>query len=221
MAWGWPKGLFLSPKREHVVSTCWLTRAGYTQDTDGCERYFSFEVFVNHGGLKKALWRQDRVLFELLSYMERRHFIPKAFLAESLIWALVTLHGRLLSMSCVSRVSYGINVADRAGKTRSKPVCKAVYWRTYRFSYQVPLSMGFSRQEYWSGLTYPSPGDLPNPGIEPRSPALQADSLPTESPGKESRAPKNWCFWTMVLKTLESPWTARKSKQSILKEIRP
>ena len=45
---------------------------------------------------------------------------------------------------------------------------------------QAPLSMGFSRQEYWSGLSFPSPGDLPDPGTEPRSPALQADSLPTE-----------------------------------------
>ena len=49
---------------------------------------------------------------------------------------------------------------------------------------QAPLSMRFSRQEYWSGLPFPSPGDLPNPGIEPRSPALQADSLPTELWGK-------------------------------------
>ena len=47
-------------------------------------------------------------------------------------------------------------------------------------AYQAPLSMGFSRQEYWSGLPFPSPGDLPNPGIEPRSPALQANSLPAE-----------------------------------------
>ena len=45
---------------------------------------------------------------------------------------------------------------------------------------QAPLSMGFSRQEYWSGLPFPSPGDLPDPGIEPGSPALQADDLPTE-----------------------------------------
>ena len=45
-----------------------------------------------------------------------------------------------------------------------------------------PLSMEFSRQEYWSGLPFPSPGDLPNPGIEPRSAALQADSLPSEPP---------------------------------------
>ena len=44
-------------------------------------------------------------------------------------------------------------------------------------------SMGFSRQEYWSGLPFPSPGDLPNPGIEPRSPVLQADTLPPEPSG--------------------------------------
>ena len=44
-------------------------------------------------------------------------------------------------------------------------------------AHQAPLSMGFSRQEYWSGLPFPSPGDLSNPGIEPRSPALQADAL--------------------------------------------
>ena len=49
---------------------------------------------------------------------------------------------------------------------------------------QAPLSMGFSRQEYWSGLPFPSPGDLPNPGIEPGSPALQADTLSSEPPGK-------------------------------------
>ena len=50
--------------------------------------------------------------------------------------------------------------------------------------YQAPPSMGFSRQEYWSGLSFPSPGDLPNPGIEPRSPAVQAEALPSEPPGK-------------------------------------
>ena len=43
-------------------------------------------------------------------------------------------------------------------------------------AHQIPLSMGFSRQEYWSGLPFPSPGDLSNPGIKPGSPALQADS---------------------------------------------
>ena len=49
---------------------------------------------------------------------------------------------------------------------------------------QAPLSMRFSRQEYWRGLPFPSPGDIPDPGIKLRSPALQADSLPSEPPGK-------------------------------------
>ena len=50
-------------------------------------------------------------------------------------------------------------------------------------AHQTPPSMGFPRQEYWNGLPFPSPGDLPNPGIKPRSPALQADALPSEPPG--------------------------------------
>ena len=53
-------------------------------------------------------------------------------------------------------------------------------------TYQAPPSMGFSRQECWSGLPLPSPGDLPNPGIEPGSPTLQADALLSEPPGKPS-----------------------------------
>ena len=53
--------------------------------------------------------------------------------------------------------------------------------------HQIPLSMGFSRQEYWSGLPCPLPGDLPNPGTKPRSPTFQADSLSAEQQGK----PKN------------------------------
>ena len=51
-------------------------------------------------------------------------------------------------------------------------------------SRQAPLSMGIPRQEYWSGLSFPSQGALPDPGIEPWSPALQEDSLPTELQGK-------------------------------------
>ena len=51
-------------------------------------------------------------------------------------------------------------------------------------AYQVPPSMGFSRQEYWSGLPFPSPGDLSDPGIESGSPAFQADALTSEPPEK-------------------------------------
>ena len=50
-------------------------------------------------------------------------------------------------------------------------------------AHQAPPSMGFSRQEYWSGVPFPSPEDLPNPGIKPGSPALQADTLPSELSG--------------------------------------
>ena len=57
---------------------------------------------------------------------------------------------------------------------------------------QAPPSMGFSRQEYWSGLPFPSPGGLPDPGIELGSPALQADSLPSESPGNPCPSTNEW-----------------------------
>ena len=56
----------------------------------------------------------------------------------------------------------------------------------------APLSTGFSRQEHWSGLPCPPPGDLPNPGIEPRFPALQADSLPAEPQRKSLLSVYNW-----------------------------
>ena len=66
-------------------------------------------------------------------------------------------------------------------KSLSRVRLLATLWTV---AYQAPPSMGFSRQEYWSGLPFPSPGDLPNPGTEPRSPALEADALISEPPGK-------------------------------------
>ena len=54
-------------------------------------------------------------------------------------------------------------------------------------AHKTPLSMGFPRLEYWSGLPFSSPGDLPKPGIEPMSPALRADSLLSEPPGKPQK----------------------------------
>ena len=73
---------------------------------------------------------------------------------------------------------------------------------------KAPLSMEFSRQEYWSGLPVPSPGDLSNPGTEPRSPALQADSLLSEPPGKPAYKDREplimwlpWCVLAWLLPT--------------------
>ena len=62
--------------------------------------------------------------------------------------------------------------------------CVWLFVTPWTVAYQAPPSMEFSRQEYWSGLPFPSPGDPPNPGVEPMSPALQADALPSEPPGK-------------------------------------
>ena len=61
---------------------------------------------------------------------------------------------------------------------------------------QAPLSMGFSRQEYWRGLPSPSPGDLPDPGMEPRYPALQVDALLSELKGLEA------VKWTRPIKAI-------------------
>ena len=70
-------------------------------------------------------------------------------------------------------------------KVKVKSLSRVRLFATPRtVAYQAPLSMGFSRQECWSGLPFPSPGDLPNLGIEPISPSLQADALPSEPPGK-------------------------------------
>ena len=64
--------------------------------------------------------------------------------------------------------------------------CVRLFAVPWTAAHQAPPPMGFSWQEYWSGLSFPSPGDLPNPGIKPRSPALQADALTSEPPGKKN-----------------------------------
>ena len=59
-----------------------------------------------------------------------------------------------------------------------------LFVKPWTVAHQAPLSLGFSRQEYWSGLPFPSPGELPDPGLKPRSPPLQADASTSEPPGK-------------------------------------
>ena len=91
----------------------------------------------------------------------------------------------LLQVSCIAG---GFFTAEPPGKdilfqtlvkvTLLSPV--RLFATRWTGAHQAPLSMGFSRQEYWSGLPFPSPRDLPDPGNEPRSPALQADALPSE-----------------------------------------
>ena len=70
-------------------------------------------------------------------------------------------------------------------RKKSKSLSRIRLFATpWTVAYQASPSLGFSRQEYRRGLPFPSPGDLPDPGIEPRSPTLQADALPYEPPGK-------------------------------------
>ena len=97
-----------------------------------------------------------------------------------------------LSSADLSRLSCKQGSGKEAGKSAKEnqegrhPLVSRVqlFATPWTVADQVPLSMGFSRQEYWSGLPFPSPRDLPHPGIEPGSPTLQADSLPSEPPGK-------------------------------------
>ena len=71
---------------------------------------------------------------------------------------------------------------ETPGKVKSLS-CVQLFATPWTVTHQAPPSMEFSRRGYWSGLPFPSPGDLPDPGIKPRSPALQVDTLPSEPPG--------------------------------------
>ena len=77
---------------------------------------------------------------------------------------------------------------------------------SWTIAHQASPSMGFSRQEYWSGLPLPSPGDLPDPGIKPRSPTPQADALPSEPPGKPARGQVNTTALVLRLTTKFTNW---------------
>ena len=80
------------------------------------------------------------------------------------------------------------------------PLC----WTPWTVACQAPLSMGFSRQEYWNGLPYPYPGNLSNPGIECESPELQANSLSSEPPGKPQGDKNPFPFGCLPLGNSES-----------------
>ena len=103
------------------------------------------------------------------SKREGRYIYPHVHMADTVVQQNLTHHCKATMKS----ESVGHSVVSDS----------ATSWTIAR---QASLSMGFSRQEYWSGLSFPSPGDRPNPGIKPRSPALQADSLTSEPLEKPS-----------------------------------
>ena len=107
-------------------------------------------------------------------------WLPRNLWSEVCSFSLVVV----CSLVAAYRLCFWILVPSDWVKSLSRVRLFATPWTV---AYQAPPSMGFSRQEYWSGLPFPSPGDLPNLGIEPGSPALHADALTSEPPGK----PKN------------------------------
>ena len=105
-----------------------------------------------------------------------------------------TLHPKIPSLeSCETQQSLGTRQGVQVAMCQSLS-CIQLFAVSWTVTCQAPLAMKFSRQEYWSGLSFPSPGDLPDPGIEPRSPpTLQSDSLPSVPPAANS---KPWNFTT-------------------------
>ena len=81
-------------------------------------------------------------------------------------------------------------VSEKKMKVKSFS-CVQLFPTPWTVAYQVPPSMGFSRQEHWSGLPYPSPEDLPHPGIKPGTLALEADALTSELPSKGHDVPNH------------------------------
>ena len=103
-------------------------------------------------------------IFTIFSFTIQKYFIPSFSL---LVLSFLSLHSE----------------SERESESRSVVSDSSRLHGLYRIVHEIE-SMEFSRPESWSGQPFPSPGDLPNPGIKPRSPASQADSLPTEPQGK-------------------------------------
>ena len=115
------------------------------------------------------------------------------FQARILEWVAISFSRRssqprdqscLSSVSCIGRWDLHPQRHLESPYYITKVKVKSDSVSPWAVAHQTPPSMGFFRQEYWSGLPFPSPGDLPDPGIEPGSPALQVDALPSEPPGK-------------------------------------
>ena len=94
---------------------------------------------------------------------------------------LSSINIKLVLMLFIKKVVLLLDLCLERVKSLSHVRLFVISWTV---AHQAPPSMEFSRHEYWSGLPFPSPGDLPDPGIEPRSPTLQADALLSEPPGK-------------------------------------
>ena len=126
-----------------------------------------FQLIHDNNGAKNIQWRKDSLQKVVLGNLER--YILK-------------------NKTKMRTLFYMTHKKEKEVKPLRPVPLFATPWTAAR---QAPLSVGFSRQEDWSGLPFPSPGDLPNPGIELGSPTLQADALPSEPQGKPYNTKKH------------------------------
>ena len=126
---------------------------------------------------------QEKLAFAFLYCYHHYHNLDHGLLGPKLIRHLVgTMVNKYKTKGRGGRSSVTARVRPVNKVVWVCVCCVRLFATPWTVAHQAPLSMEFSRQEYWSGLPSLSPGDLPEPGIEPRSPALQAESLPSEPP---------------------------------------
>ena len=125
-----------------------------------------------------SYWHKDFICFNFV-YLWSHYFL---FSKDNLWICLVFIFPPLFSVHFYLIILFSSRLSIYM-KERFAQSCQ-IFVTPWTVACQVPLSLEFSRQEYWKGLPFPSPGDVPNPEIKPRSSALQADSLPSEPPNE-------------------------------------
>ena len=147
-----------------------------------------------------------------------RHLLVNLYLASS---EVKVAHSCTTLCDSMDYAVHGILQARILVKVKVK-VTQSVWLFAipWTVAHQDPLSIEFSRQEYWSGLQFPSPGDLPDPGIKPGSPALQADSLPSELLewvaipfSRGSSQPRDWTQVSRIAGKFFTSWATREARE--------
>ena len=140
--------------------------------SNGLLKSFPYDIIIVTGDTLIGSWG---IFFLPFSHMSEILFGVSSFewIQSPAKWFSTGLE-LIWSSSCLFQVKVKVKSLSRV----------RLFVTPWTVAYQAPPSMGFSRQEYWSRLPFPSPGDLPDPGIEPWSPAFQADTLTSEPPGK-------------------------------------
>ena len=199
-AWRIPLGRFdygqlrhkeASPIRAYMVSWTWTGyRSKVCHRSQGACPGVRLRMLMGTPGiLHSAAFHSPNFCCSWVYVPGKTPWVPRA------CWGLLSNHlGRLSLLITLTSESEGVSCS----------VLSDFLWPPWTVAHQNPLSMEFSKQEYWSGLPFPSPGDLPDPGIELRSSALQAASLSSEPPGKPLNGSRRWQIPAAAAKSLQS-----------------